>query len=221
MMRTLLVAVVFLWAHCALGASFDCKKAASPIEKAICASQKLDALDESLGMYYAAAQEKVGAARSCLRTDQRAWVGERNRCRDDACLERAYLNRLAELDPLVPGAISIRYVELPAVKQLVSILPPAEDTVAAPPVKDLKPLVVTGGLQDKVGSGGDGLVVTSEGKDYVVTLLMFLDKPTEELQELLKRGNTGRFEVRGFSEQGASAAFAPSRCRFVYRLPPR
>ena len=50
---------------------------------------------------------------------------------------------------------------------------------------------------------------------------MFLDKPTEELQELLKRGNTGRFEVRGFIEQVASAAFAPSRCRFVYRLPPR
>src|SRR5262245_21262322 len=82
--------------------------------------------------------------RTGLRADQRTWIGERNRCKDDACLERAYLNRLGELDPLQPGATSVRYVELPAVKALVAVLPPAEDTTALPPVKDAKPLVVTG-----------------------------------------------------------------------------
>src|SRR5262245_26977419 len=192
MFRFVLLVALAVLPWTASAASFDCKKAASPVEKAICANPKLDALDESLGMYYSAAQDKLGAAKTCLRSDQRVWIGqERNRCTDDACLERAYLNRLAELDPLVPGAASVRYVQLPKVKSLVTILPPAEDTVAAPPVKDLKPLVVTGALEDKTSGGGDGLVITSEGKDYVVTLLMLQDRATEELSDRLKVAKGG------------------------------
>jgi uncharacterized protein len=221
-MKKLCVVLVLLpWTYQASAASFDCKKAGSAIEKAICANPGLDRLDESLGMYYAAAQDRVPSAKSCMRADQRAWLlNERNKCKDDACLERAYMNRLAELDGLQPGATAIRYVELPAVPRLVTILPPAEDTVAAPYVKDLQPLVVRGSIEDKT-AGGDGLVITSGAKHHVVTLLMFQDRATEELQDYLKAAKGGSFEIRGFREQGAAGdrAFAPSRCRFVYRLP--
>jgi uncharacterized protein len=51
----------------ASAASFDCKKAASPIEKAICANPRLDWLDEAMGMYYGAARRAAAVGQAADR----------------------------------------------------------------------------------------------------------------------------------------------------------
>ncbi|HEY4944245.1 MAG TPA: lysozyme inhibitor LprI family protein [Rhizomicrobium sp.] len=85
--------------------SFDCKKAAADIEKAICADAALARLDRQVAetyqtvirnAYEPAAQEKV-------RQTQRDWVARRNRtCGGTgdigSCLTKLYRNRLAALN---------------------------------------------------------------------------------------------------------------------------
>lgn len=81
----------------AFGASFDCAKASSVIEKMICTDRQLSDLDEKLGSSYrnAASNAKTSMA---VKARQRAWLIEvRNKCQDAPCLERAYTMRLAEL----------------------------------------------------------------------------------------------------------------------------
>lgn len=76
-------------------ASFDCTKAATAVEKLICASPRLAALDAELAETYAAARKRGGEA---LRGEQRTWLKEtRDACEDDGCLEAAYLLRIAAL----------------------------------------------------------------------------------------------------------------------------
>ncbi|SOD55366.1 lysozyme inhibitor LprI family protein [Pseudoxanthomonas wuyuanensis] len=83
----------------ALAAGFDCGKARTATERAICADAATGALDAAL-----AARWREALARSRypaeLKTDQLQWLAERNQCRDDAaCLRRSYTRRLAELAP--------------------------------------------------------------------------------------------------------------------------
>jgi uncharacterized protein len=215
-----LVSVVF--AVEARAASFDCALAKSEIEKAICKNEELSALDEYLGRYYAAAREAVTPAEQCLVINQRGWIRtQRAACKDDACLKQAYLQRLAELDPLQPGATALRNIELPAVKALVWIVPPAADQVAAPLNKSAKPVTMRGSLLNEIEGGGDGYAVqTRDGKKTLVVPVMFLEPATgERLDALIKTG--GEYELRGFEEKSAdgSVHFAPSRCTLIYRVP--
>ena len=132
-MKQYSLAALLAIAGAASAASFDCKLAKTDTEKAICANEEVSTLDEYLGRYYAAARDTLKSADKCLVTDQRIWIREkRNPCKDAACLRAAYLERLAVLDPLQPGATAIRNIELPKVWALVWIVPPAADTVAAP-----------------------------------------------------------------------------------------
>ncbi|WP_109110668.1 lysozyme inhibitor LprI family protein [Azospirillum sp. TSO35-2] len=77
-------------------ASFDCGKASTPVEKAICADQRLSDLDSELGRAYKAALQS-NAAPADLKAEQKSWVVQRNRCTDTACLASAYQARLAAL----------------------------------------------------------------------------------------------------------------------------
>jgi uncharacterized protein len=199
----------------AQAASFPCDKARSAIEKAICADADVSALDEHLGQYYSAARSVLKSAASCLASDQRNWLRtQRDACKDAACLRQAYLQRLAELDPLQPGATRIRYLELPRVKALAWIVPPADAT----PINEAKPLLAQGVILNEI-SGGDGFVLrANDGKRLLIVPLMFLESPAVEiLDSLAKEG--GEYELRGYAEHSSdgSAHFAPSRCIFVYR----
>ena len=76
-------------------ASFDCGKAATEVEKIICAEPDLSQFDESLSMIY---QKTLGTVRNPaeLKRKQVTWMREvRNLCTDRACLEKVYRNRLA------------------------------------------------------------------------------------------------------------------------------
>jgi uncharacterized protein len=77
-------------------ASFDCTKAASQVEKLICAEDELSRLDDELAAAYRAVSGDPGAADQ-VRRDQRQWLAVRNACRDRACIKSAYDRRLADL----------------------------------------------------------------------------------------------------------------------------
>ena len=216
----LVVGFVFLLNSAAQSASFACDLARSTVEKAICSDPELSTLDEHLGRYYSAARSALESADSCLVSDQRIWLrAQRDSCNDADCLRQAYLRRLAELDPLQPGVTAIRNIELPSVKALVWIVPPAADQVAAPVNKDARPLVAQGAILNEVSGGGDGYVLRAgDGRRMLIVPLMFLESPTTEILASLTRVG-GEYEVRGYSEVSADGSlhFAPGRCVFVYR----
>ncbi|MBL8665548.1 MAG: DUF1311 domain-containing protein [Candidatus Odyssella sp.] len=147
MIRTL-IAAVCLAAAPALAqdgpkASFDCKKAATPVERAICDAPHAAELDRALDELYKAALAKAGARRGEIEAQQRQWLARRNtgcgRAKPDAaCIETLYKQRIVALARIARGAggpfVSGRYAyrqkgeggemflaELPDGKTLVQI----------------------------------------------------------------------------------------------------
>jgi len=200
-------------------ASFDCARATTPTERAICGDAKLSELDEYMGRYFAAARDAVKEGASCLQSGQREWLQRRDRCADNACRREAYLDRLAELDPLQPGATALRNIELPIRPGLVWVVPPAADRVAAPPNPKAVPGELTGTILDEV-AGGDGFVVRSaQGERRPLVLLMFLEAATAARLEGLAREPGASFIVRGHvAGDGARKYFEPSRCISIHRV---
>ncbi|NKN31950.1 DUF3298 domain-containing protein [Marichromatium bheemlicum] len=82
-------------------AGFDCDRASTPVEHAICTDTELDALDARLADHYRAAQAgRPPAEREALRQAQRRWLAARNRCGPDrTCLREHYQQRLEALAP--------------------------------------------------------------------------------------------------------------------------
>lgn len=98
-MRILLAASAVTLALCASGsqaASFDCTKAATAVERTVCASPRLSSLDGELATAFRTMLGRV-ANPTALRERQRDWLAERDACPDEACLERLYLRRVAAL----------------------------------------------------------------------------------------------------------------------------
>jgi uncharacterized protein len=80
----------------ALAASFDCRRPASGAERMVCANRDLSQLDDRLAVTY----KQFMSTSSSPYEDQRehqAWLEERDRCRDAACLRALYNERLAQL----------------------------------------------------------------------------------------------------------------------------
>lgn len=88
----------------ALAASFDCQKANTPTEQAICANDDLSALDEQLSLTYRAHLGSPELDSGQLKKAQRSWLrNTRQRCEAaDAiseCLSDAYRERIEGLGP--------------------------------------------------------------------------------------------------------------------------
>lgn len=79
-----------------LAASFDCSKAATLVERTICANDELSKLDDAMGATFEIEVAQEGRAQK-LKSSQRAWVAIRNRCTDATCLIQRYEERMAEL----------------------------------------------------------------------------------------------------------------------------
>ena len=96
MLKNLLFAALTLLSGVAGAASFDCTRAATTVEKSICADSKLNGLDETLARNYRAiTSSNIGdGARKAIRLEQRQWLKERNRCGDQSCLVKAYTDRI-------------------------------------------------------------------------------------------------------------------------------
>ncbi|MFZ6759183.1 lysozyme inhibitor LprI family protein [Undibacterium sp. Ji50W] len=95
---SLLVQASLAISSSALAASFDCAKARTPTEKAICAEPSLSSLDTEVGQAFKAAQAlwPAGNWKDFLRAEQREWLKTRDaECKSDlACLKRNYERRL-------------------------------------------------------------------------------------------------------------------------------
>lgn len=81
----------------AFGASFDCSKAHTRVEKMICADRGLSSLDEELARTYGSVIASREHAER-IRMEQREWLLRvRDQCGNEACLKDAYTKRVAQL----------------------------------------------------------------------------------------------------------------------------
>lgn len=113
-MRFLFAALLALASPAALaqtGPSFDCAKAATEVERAICQDPELAKADRELTAAYTALFARLtGYARDVLAADQLRWLRERNRgCATDTdgivpCLKQRYATRTANLRVFADGA---------------------------------------------------------------------------------------------------------------------
>lgn len=85
------------------GPSFDCRKARTFVEKAICRSRTLSAKDRTMdGLYHNfIAEYREGGGEgtdiSPIVEEQRRWLARRDRCRTSACLHAFYDKRIKDL----------------------------------------------------------------------------------------------------------------------------
>ena len=83
----------------AFAASYDCSKASTATEHAICDYPELSALDDLMGQTYRLAKTSANwMTPQQLRNTQKAWMQQRNRCGDNFdCLRSSYVQRLEEV----------------------------------------------------------------------------------------------------------------------------
>ncbi len=102
--RILTISLLSVIATVASAASFDCDKAASFVEKAICQNPKLSALDDDLAVAYQTAQEASKNVDS-LKKQQLNWLkNKRDVCQTNSCLEKVYKKRIVALGKLSDGS---------------------------------------------------------------------------------------------------------------------
>ncbi|HUH86249.1 MAG TPA: hypothetical protein VLX85_16695 [Stellaceae bacterium] len=100
-MRSLLCLLFYLLgAADAAAASFDCAKAATSVEKAICDDPVLSKADERLAETFATALEETLDPQS-LRAEERQWLLSRNKIKDMSALGGAYDDRIAALETTI------------------------------------------------------------------------------------------------------------------------
>src|SRR5215510_10596705 len=92
-----LLGITLLIPLAAHGASFDCSRATSSVEKLVCNDAELSQLDDKLALRYKEASADSSKNQSELRADQKRWLAHRNSCGDRACAKTAYVTRLSEL----------------------------------------------------------------------------------------------------------------------------
>jgi uncharacterized protein len=93
-------AALLVPAAAASAAGFDCSKAASPDELAVCANPQLSALDsEMTGLWFAYSRVPLLMGSSGNRHDEaEAFLARRKACGGDiGCLTKAYQERIAQL----------------------------------------------------------------------------------------------------------------------------
>ncbi len=92
----------------ALAASFNCAKAVTSDEKAICASPTLSDLDVQMATLYGVRMQipMLMGARGAAQDEQRSWLMQRGACAaNTACLTQMYQQRIAQLNQAITAAM--------------------------------------------------------------------------------------------------------------------
>jgi uncharacterized protein len=100
MSGSLLAAAGFFWDGKAAQAapSFNCARAATYVEIAICGDSELSRLDRILNAEYRAAMDRLNRrGRILLEDEQATWVAFRDQCGEYFCVDDAYRTRIAYL----------------------------------------------------------------------------------------------------------------------------
>jgi len=130
-------------------ASFDCSKASTQQEKAVCANPTLSALDDKLAEAYKAARS-VSQDAEKLKLEQIEWIKEVRKCQSDAsCIERLYKSRLSALNPqpvkptMEPAASAAPIdASAPAIEVKASATQPSASAIAEAPAAPVDSAVV-------------------------------------------------------------------------------
>ncbi len=223
-MKLILAGVgLMLFSHAASAASFDCAKATARIEKAICADTALSDLDEYLGRYFAGASQTLNDGAACLKTEQRQWLKTiRANCKlDTTCLKDVYLNRLAALDGLQPGANQLKNIELPKAPILITAIPPSADfgNANAGKAKSVTGKLVHEGIDiNNMGYAIQPVNGPDSGKAVAFVFDMDIGaSPTHEtVRVILDQNDDATYEVRGQATEDGQ--FNTGQCRYIYRL---
>lgn len=84
--------------------SFNCRHAKTGTEKMICNSPRLAARDrEMASLWYDLMARSDPATRNHLRRSRDAFLGKRERCGSEGCVDSAYASRMAELRRIAQG----------------------------------------------------------------------------------------------------------------------
>lgn len=79
-------------------ASFDCKKAASSVEKLICLDSALSGQDDKLNKAYIEKRNSLDdGQRLVLKNEQRTWIRTRNECTTSKCIQELTAERILQL----------------------------------------------------------------------------------------------------------------------------
>lgn len=103
--KSLMLFITFVWillSSVSHSASFNCDKATSKMESLICADVDLSNQDSTLGQLY----HQLNASNK-LRSTQRQWLRDRQKCTDTQCLRSHYQRRISELEQQV---LALQYV---------------------------------------------------------------------------------------------------------------
>ncbi len=101
-MFKLAITLLILTVTTAYSASFDCTKAKSTVEKAICTDTELSKLDEDLSKVYKDAL-KEHPVENYVKTRQRAWIKTNSYCDKSKlvnCLKENYKGRIKQLNEI-------------------------------------------------------------------------------------------------------------------------
>ncbi|HEX8238614.1 MAG TPA: hypothetical protein VF574_02615 [Allosphingosinicella sp.] len=84
--------------------SFNCRYGKTRTEKMICSSPRLAAQDRAMAsLYYDLMARADPATRGHLRRSRDAFLGRREQCRSEGCVDSAYTSRMAELRTIGRG----------------------------------------------------------------------------------------------------------------------
>ena len=85
--------------HPAEAASFNCVRARSPVEVAICNDPGLGTMDEQMAsLYFRLTNSAPGWAARQIKSEQSGWIRQRNACGyDPGCIAAAYDRRINRL----------------------------------------------------------------------------------------------------------------------------
>ena len=89
-------------------ASFNCAKAKTADEIATCGNQQLSDLDTQMATLYGVRMQipMLMGAKGAAQDEQRAFLAQRGACGSNvACIQQAYLNRIAVLNQAIQAAM--------------------------------------------------------------------------------------------------------------------
>ncbi len=98
--RVLSLTALAVFASTAQAVSYDCQKAKTFTEKAICQDPTLSDLDDELGsLYQSAIDNSTKPAAAALKKQQLKWLSQRDTCQTNACVKKSYQKRIIDLTP--------------------------------------------------------------------------------------------------------------------------
>jgi uncharacterized protein len=217
--KNLLILITAFSASLGYTASFDCAKATTINEKAICSDSKLSQLDSDLSAAYKAVLSAAPESADQIKSEQRQWVKGNKHCESSpsptACLASAYQERIAALNGKPAVAIPA-----PQLKQVEQTQPAAQadassdktdEPVKSEPTPEAKPVeqVITPKAQPaeaKVSNEDEGAALLYS-LVFTIFLVLFpfigfaIFKPITLLLSLLNKLLTKIFVKIGISSE--------------------